>query len=86
MNKENRPIQESVKEKSGKNQKCWKKKGIQHWQVIALLMALYDVVVSNSSYLFGLWARFDFHYSKIPLIKKSAFKICNNLILKDAGC
>ena len=66
MNKENRPIQESVKEKSGKNQKCWKKKGIQHWQVIALLMALYDVVVSNSSYLFGLWARFDFHYSKIP--------------------
>ncbi|MCR4598434.1 MAG: polysaccharide biosynthesis protein [Acetatifactor sp.] len=49
--------------KSGKRCKC---KGIQHWQVLALLMAVYDVLFANISYLFGLWARFDFQYSSIP--------------------
>ncbi|MBR3469366.1 MAG: polysaccharide biosynthesis protein [Lachnospiraceae bacterium] len=43
-----------------------KNKGVQHWQVLALLMACYDVLAANASYLFGLWARFDFHYSQIP--------------------
>ncbi|MBO4749927.1 MAG: polysaccharide biosynthesis protein, partial [Lachnospiraceae bacterium] len=43
-----------------------KNKGVQHWQVLALLMACYDVLASNASYLFGLWARFDFQYSQIP--------------------
>ena len=47
----------------GDNGKC---KGIQKWQIIAFLMAIYDVLVSNGSYLFGLWARFDFQYSQIP--------------------
>ncbi len=47
----------------GDHGKC---KGIQHWQIIAFLMAIYDVLVSNGSYLFGLWARFDFKYSQIP--------------------
>ena len=42
-----------------------KKMGLQHWQVLALLMAAYDVLVSNGAYLFGLWARFDFHFSEI---------------------
>jgi FlaA1/EpsC-like NDP-sugar epimerase len=43
-----------------------KGKGFQHWQVMAVLMACYDILASNASYLFGLWARFDFQYSQIP--------------------
>lgn len=66
MSRENMSGQEELKNESNKPRKCWKKKGIQHWQVIALLMGLYDVIVANLSYLFGLWARYDFHYSKIP--------------------
>ena len=41
-------------------------KGLQHWQVVAFLLALYDVVASNGAYLFGLWVRFDFHFTEIP--------------------
>lgn len=41
-------------------------KGLQHWQIIAVLLAFYDVVVSNGAYLFGLWVRFDFHFTEIP--------------------
>ena len=47
------------------NKEKEKKMGLQHWQVLALLMAAYDVLVSNGAYLFGLWARFDFHFSEI---------------------
>lgn len=41
-------------------------KRLQHWQIIAVLLAFYDVVVSNGAYLFGLWVRFDFHFTEIP--------------------
>ena len=41
-------------------------KGLRHWQMIAILLALYDVVVSNGAYLFGLWVRFDFQFTRIP--------------------
>ena len=53
----------NVKKNENGKKKC---KLFQHWQVIALLMALYDLLVSNGAYLLALWARFDFHYSKIP--------------------
>ncbi len=43
-----------------------KRKKIQHWQVIALYLALFDIIAMNFSYFFGLWLRFDFHYSIIP--------------------
>jgi len=41
-------------------------KGLRHWQMIAILLALYDVLVSNGAYLFGLWVRFDFRFTQIP--------------------
>lgn len=50
----------------GGQEKPKKSKGFQHWQMIAILLALYDVVVSNGAYLFGLWVRFDFHFTQIP--------------------
>lgn len=49
----------------GKGQSV-KIKKIEHWQVIALILAAYDVVVANAAFLFALWARFDFRYQEIP--------------------
>ena len=35
------------------------KKKIQHWQFVAVLLAVYDAVVVNLSYFLALWLRFD---------------------------
>ncbi len=48
------------------NFKIRKRRRVEHWQIIALVLALYDAVAANGSFLFALWARFDFHYSTIP--------------------
>lgn len=42
------------------------KKRIEHWKIVALYLILYDVVAVNLSYFFGLFLRFDLHYSSIP--------------------
>lgn len=39
---------------------------LEHWQLIALLMILYDIVFINASYFLALLLRFDFRYSFIP--------------------
>ncbi len=39
----------------------------RHWQVIMLLLLIYDVVAVNAAYFFGLWLRFDFQFTEIPL-------------------
>lgn len=39
---------------------------LEHWQVIALYLMVYDVIVVNISYALVLWLRFDCHYSAIP--------------------
>lgn len=38
----------------------------KHWKVIALYLAVYDIVMVNFSYFLGLWLRFDFRFSQIP--------------------
>lgn len=43
-----------------------KKRKIEHWQVIALYLVLYDIFVVNFSYFFALWLRFDLVFSLIP--------------------
>lgn len=40
--------------------------GLQHWQVIAVILAFYDIFAVNFSYFFALLLRFDFRYSAIP--------------------
>jgi FlaA1/EpsC-like NDP-sugar epimerase len=40
---------------------------IEHWKVIAFLMMVYDFVTIAFSYFFGLWLRFDFRFTNIPL-------------------
>ena len=37
-----------------------------HWNVISLYLMIYDVIVVNFSFFFGLLLRFDFKFSQIP--------------------
>jgi len=39
---------------------------LEHWQVIALFLIIYDIVVVNLAYFCALWLRFDCGFSKIP--------------------
>ena len=39
---------------------------IQHWQVMAVLLALYDACAVNLSFFLALWLRFDCRISEIP--------------------
>ena len=49
-----------------------KKFRLEHWQVIAICLAVYDVIAVNFSYFFALLLRFDFQFSVIP---KSYFQM-----------
>ena len=40
--------------------------GLWHWQGVAIMLALYDVVVVNLAYFLSLWLRFDCHFTEIP--------------------
>ena len=42
------------------------KRKLEHWMGVSVLLAVYDVVAANISYLFALLLRFDFVYSNIP--------------------
>ena len=38
-----------------------------HWQIVSILLMLYDIVAINVSYLLALWFRFDCQFTSIPL-------------------
>ena len=38
---------------------------LEHWQIIALLLVAYDVLMVNGAYFFALWIRFDFSFAEI---------------------
>lgn len=38
----------------------------EHWQIIAFLLFVYDVVAVNGAYFLSLWLRFDCLFSEIP--------------------
>ena len=42
--------------------------------MIAILLMLYDLVTIAFSYFFGLWLRFDFRFSAIPVIYLSVYR------------
>lgn len=50
----------------------FEKKKIEHWQVIAAYLLLFDIVAINASYFLALFLRFDLHYSMIPAIYLNA--------------
>lgn len=49
------------------------KQGFFHGYRVTLYLIVYDALVVNFSYFFGLWLRFDFKYSTIPEIYLDAF-------------
>ena len=50
-----------------------KKTKIEHWHVIALLLAVYDIIAVNISYFLALWLRFDCVISRIGTPYLDAF-------------
>ena len=50
----------------------FEKKKIEHWQVIAAYLLLFDIVAINASYFLALFLRFDLHYSMIPTVYLNA--------------
>lgn len=43
-----------------------KTKKLLHWQIINILLLIFDILAINFSYIFALFLRFDFVYSRIP--------------------
>ena len=41
-------------------------KKIYHWQKVAVLLVIFDVIAIVVSFAAALWLRFDLHYSQIP--------------------
>ena len=39
---------------------------LKHWQIVTILLVLYDLLAVNLSYFAALWLRFDCHYTQIP--------------------
>ena len=46
---------------------------IDHWKIIAVYLAVYDIFVINLSFFLALWLRFDTRFSQIPDIYLSSF-------------
>ena len=46
---------------------------LEHWQMVAILLMVYDVVAVVAANFLGLWIRFDCVYSQIPQVYLSAF-------------
>ena len=52
-----------------------KKRLIEHWQIIAVLLGLYDYVAMCLSYFLALWIRYDCRFSNIPLLYRNAWRM-----------
>ncbi len=39
---------------------------IRHWELIAVYLVIYDIIVAGMSYFLGLMLRFDLHFQSIP--------------------
>ena len=55
---------------------------IAHWQMLSVLMMIYDFVAVCGAYFLALWLRFDGVYSEIPITVIRAY---NRFILPCAG-
>lgn len=50
-----------------------KKGKLEHWQIIAIYLAVYDAIAVNAAYFLALWIRFDCRYSEIPEVYLSSY-------------
>ena len=56
--------------KDSKNTKIFP---LEHWQIISVLLILYDFLAVNLSYFVALWLRFDLKYTTIPTVYLEAW-------------
>ena len=47
--------------------------GLEHWQIIALMLMIYDIIAVNFSYLGALMLRFELRYNIIPTVMLQTF-------------
>ncbi len=70
MKQKDKPLTEPIAENAPENQSNTKKNGkrfpLAHWQGIALLLFIYDMLAVNGAYFLALWLRFDCRFSEIP--------------------
>ena len=50
-----------------------KKRGIEHWQLVNVGLAVYDALAVGLSFFLALWLRFDCRFSEIPPVYFSAY-------------
>lgn len=83
---ENQSVDKNKRNDQTKNTKAERhKRKLEHWQVIALFLVLYDVIAVNAAYFLGLWFRFDCTYSRDPRrISFRLFEICT--VVYDILC
>ena len=48
---------------------------IEHWQIIAVFLALYDAAAMCLSYFLALWIRYDCQFTHIPMIYRNAWRM-----------
>ena len=52
-----------------------KKPLIEHWQIVAVLLAVYDFAAMCLSYFLALWIRYDCQFSNIPMMYRNAWRM-----------
>ncbi|MBQ8974304.1 MAG: polysaccharide biosynthesis protein [Oscillospiraceae bacterium] len=52
-----------------------RKHKVEHWQLLAVLLALYDLIAIHFAYFVALWIRFDCVYSAIPEVYLQVYQI-----------
>ena len=48
---------------------------IEHWQIIAVLLGLFDYAAMCLSYFLALWIRYDCQFSNIPMMYRNAWRM-----------
>ena len=48
------------------NKKRDKRPQLEHWQIIAIFLMVYDFLAVVAAYGLALWLRFDGHFKSIP--------------------
>ena len=51
----------------------WKRRKIEHWNMVSMLLICYDMIAVTLAFFMGLWFRFDCNFSEIPANYLRAF-------------
>ena len=50
-------------------------KSFKHWQMVLVLLVVYDIIAVHTAYFIALWGRFDFVFSRIPEDYLTSYKL-----------